>query len=206
MRVVTSNPNQPGAPIQGIPVGVLERTGDQVDTILKIADHCADTLDQRHEVGAAVEIHPKVETAAVATYEAAHLQLRQILDEQPRWSPEDMESGNLVSELIYENLLRERALRRQQEDLGKPSRKQNPHLRKIVINVNGVPAERWIAWVGGPEPMGNMPHGIGESPARALAKFDVAFKEVLATPRPPPPPEESPAPQISRRKPRKPKN
>jgi hypothetical protein len=159
------------SPVQLTSLNNLERTQQQVQTLLNIASNCENVLVFETEIGSSVEVEDDVQESATETYLAAHVQLRNIIDDMSRWG--DTDSGEIQTRQLVEGNVN--LLKKQQaaiDEQSKPHRRLNCQLRLFQ---NG-----WVAWVGAETPNSDTLHGIGTSPELALEAFDRNYAQHLA--------------------------
>jgi hypothetical protein len=159
------------SPVQLTTLNNLERTQQQVQTLLSITANCESVLVFQTETGDTVEVPDEVKDSAAETYLAVQHQLRNIVLDPIRWDNSD--TGDIQTrELVEGNV----SLLKKQQDL--LSEQAKPHRRlncQMKLFQNG-----WVAWVGAELPTSDTLHGIGTSPELALAAFDLNYSTHLA--------------------------
>lgn len=150
------------------------RTDLQVKTLMSIASLCENLLWGEGEVGRASEVNPVAEKAAADTYDAAMQQLRNIIDDMPRWQLDVSEGDRYLERLAAAQLGAVEDQRRQLARMSAPHMFLSANLAKI----DGL----WIAWLGDGNPTVQSLHGVGPSPAEAFAAFDEAYLTRATTP------------------------
>lgn len=191
---LTSEPdkNQPRTKV--LRIADPQRTSAQVNTLLSILERCERPLHNSAEIGAQVHLNAEAEKAAELTYVLAMLQLRNIIDDMPRWQLGVSDGDKYVEKLAAQQseiAEHQREILMQQS---MPHRQLHPQLKRFDVG--------WIAWLGqGEQPRPGELAGVGVSPVDALRQFDIAFFAKLNR-QPPPPaePEAPPAPKPKRKR------
>lgn len=146
-----------------------KRTRSQVDTLLTIAGQCERFLTTFLEAGDSRTIHPDAEAAAAKTYVMAQEQLRNILDDMPRWQLNASDGDRYLERLAQAQLA---VVEGQKETLAMTNK---PH-RRLNANIQFFPEQGvWVSWVGAGPPTPVSLHGVGRSPAEAYAELDAAY-------------------------------
>lgn len=167
-----------------------KRTRSQVDTLLTIAAQCERFLTTFLEAGDSRTINPEAEAAAAKTFVMVQEQLRNIVDDMPRWQLNASDGDRYLERLAQAQLAIVEDQRETLAMTNKPHRRLGAKLRRFQ--------HVWIAWLGDGEPRQHDLHGIGASPAEALERFDEAYlARVEPSPANPTPdkPDVSPEPQ-----------
>ncbi len=155
------------------------RTRAQIQSLLTILAQCEHTLIRGGEIGSLVEVNKKAEDAAAETYALAQLQLRNIIDENPRWQL-NVTDGDRYLEKLAE--AQHAVINDQRENLDLLKR---PH-RRLNANIQFFPEmNAWIAWLGNSAPTRLCLHGVGPSPVEAFEDFDAAFLKRVEKPKAP---------------------
>jgi len=176
------NPNPRKGGTQVVRIADVTRTVQQANILLGIAGQAANLLVRSHDVGTTVEIDPVAAKSARETYEMAHTRLRDMIDDELRWSRDD------DMKPAFDRLHSMQAKVGEAEALlaGKQKELVEASLRPSVAlgaNVRQYPLENggtlWLAFLG------QMPHpnsllGEGQSPAEAMHNFDLAYVRKLA--------------------------
>lgn len=144
-----------------------KRTDAQVHTLLRIMAQCQNILAKEQQIGALVEINPKAEEAAAETYSLACAQLRNLIDDQPRWSLTESDGDKYIERLAEAQLSVVTDQKESLELMRRPHRRYNAHIAFF--------GDKWIAWIGDSNPNAQTLNGFGLSPAEALADFDENF-------------------------------
>jgi hypothetical protein len=144
-----------------------KRTHQQVQTLLTILAQCEHTLIKETDIGSVHEVNSKAEEAAAETYALAQAQLRNLVDDMPRWSLNASHGDAYLSRLAE---AQHDILKDQKANL---ERMRMPH-RLLNANVQFVDGVGWVAWLG-PVLNKTCVHGIGRSPVEACYAFDEAF-------------------------------
>ena len=168
----------------------LDRTKEQVGILISVLEEARTMAHVFLDSGQTYEVDPRVKEAAARTYESAALQLRNLLDEQPRWGPVDPEVEGFVEQLAQSNLEVAEAQKRLLLERTRPCFVIGATLHRIVVE--GQPG--WLAAVG-KEPDPNSLVGLGLSPEQALRAFDVAYRKAEA--QKPAEPDATPSPEPS---------
>lgn len=187
MNVITASPEGPNSnrKVQVVRLTDIEKTTGQVDVLLKIADHCSGIFFEPTALENRCDRPQAASDTALKTFELAHLQLRQLIDEQSRWSTEDRVDEGLVDEMLENSIALLAEQRSRLAEASRPSRRFQPRLAKLESG-------QWIAWYGFPEPVLAAPRGLGSTPEEAVQDFDRNFVE--------PPPAQKPASKPRKRK------
>jgi hypothetical protein len=156
-----------GPKTQVLRIADPKRTDLQVKTLMSIASLCENLLWGEGEVGRAAEVNPVAEKAAASTYDAAMAQLRNIIDDMPRWQLDVSAGDRYLERLAAAQLQVTEDQRRQLSRMSAPHR----YLGANIAQIDGL----WVAWLGDGSPTMQSLHGIGPSPAEALAAFDEAY-------------------------------
>ena len=176
-------------PVQLLRLNGLERLEQQVKILCGISSTCEQVLAVSEDEDSTLEIDEKVTGCAIETYVAAHMQLRNIIDDSARWGatdPTDCSTEDLVKGNARIQEKQMEALRQSQM----PHRKLNCQLKLFQTG--------WIAWMGGEFPSSSLLHGIGSSPEEALNNFDINYIQRLKQTedhlreKPPEPPKQTP--------------
>ncbi len=166
----------------------VQKTGEQIQQLLNIANHSAQVLCRPDSVESKLDVDDVALKEARKTYELVNLQLRQMVDEQLRWSlvPSALETRMSAAVTKHEEMVAARI--EVAKNATRPSVFLQPQVR--LFNVG------WIAWLGDGMPESSSLHGVGRTPAEAMQAFDRAFFQAQSTadtvPVPPPAP---PAPK-----------
>jgi hypothetical protein len=146
-----------------------KRTDQQVRTLMAVLAQCERVLVSHAEIGASLEINKKAEEAAAETYALAQAQMRNILDDMPRWQL-DASQGDRYLERLAE--AQHQVVKDQRENLDLMRR---PH-RRLNAKLQFFPElGAWVAWLGEGAPTQLCLHGVGPSPIEALYAFDENF-------------------------------
>lgn len=145
----------------------VQKTGEQIQQLLNIANHSAQVLCRPDSVDSRVDVDDVALEQSRKTYEAVNLQLRQLLDEQNRWAlvPSALEERMNAAVSKHEEMVAARI--ELARNATRPSVFLQPQVR--LFNVG------WIAWLGDGLPESNSLHAIGRTPAEAMQAFDRAF-------------------------------
>ena len=184
MRSTTFSPEGPTDPAHTVVLHATdeEKTISQMGILLQAQAEARQILWARTEAGGTVDVDAGAREAASSTYASAALQLRNIIDDQSRWTIK-ANSMEEKTEAVLSLKLREQQSRALlNERLSQPSSILRPKLR-IVSMPDGRPA--WCCWLGGDAPIGADVHAIGPSPEAAVRAFDAAFREQLPDEGPP---------------------
>jgi hypothetical protein len=167
-------------PVTAVRIADPNRTHQQVKTLLAIVEGSEKILANVMEVGETTDFDKEAVASARSTHTLAHLQLRNILDDQNRWILNSSDGDQYLERLaeaqgqVTEDQKQNLAL------LRRPHRRYNAQLQFF-------PQVGWIAWVGGNLPTDTCLHGIGLSPEAAFQSFDMAFLRKAERQEPSPP-------------------
>lgn len=145
-----------------------EKSESQVKQLLEIIGGCRSQLFHSSQIGETVEKHPVVEAQAAKTFELAHLQLRNIIDDQSRWIMAPSQAERDATSLVDATMKLYDAKTHNVKVLSRPCIYLRPKICKF-------PDIGWCAWIGGDLPRKNDLHGTGTSPSAAMNAFDEAF-------------------------------
>ena len=144
-----------------------QKSDAHVSQLIAIANHSMQMLVRPDSFDERVEIDADAQAQARKTYELAHLQLRNLIDEPNRWSLRQTENEKQTSGLIDATQKLYDQKTTNAKIYNRPSVFMRPRVR--LFNVG------WICWTGDELPSSNCVHGIGESPALAMKAFDDAY-------------------------------
>lgn len=187
--------------VQVVRVADVTRTGNQVAILLSVLGSSIQLLRADTDVGAHAELDKEAQEEARKTYSLAHLRLRDIIDDQERWTrDDDMSEPFRVLNEGQANLAkaqREVELERIEtlKELRRPCRVHGAQLTQTVID--GAGTVGWVAYLG-PVPRPDGMVGVGLTPEQAFADFDRNFTAPVPAPapaEPPPAPAEDPFPE-----------
>lgn len=174
MRPTTFTPESPNDPSHTtiLQASDEQKNSAQIKALLDIQEEARQLLCGDVETGTEFEVDDDAAEDARSTYTAAGLQLRNIIDQQERWTIHqnavDAKTEQVMDLKIHEHKQRMKLNEKQLS----PSTLYRPQVRKIVV-----PPGRlvWVCWLGGNEPLAHDIHGMGASPAEAMEEFDKAF-------------------------------
>lgn len=184
--LTSEQPDKNGYRTKTLRIADPSRTHAQVATLLQILERCERPLHNSSDIGCQVHLNVAAEKAAEDTYVIVMAQLRNIVDDMPRWQLDVSDGDRYVESLAtaQRELAEHQKNVAQQQSL--PHRQLNPRLRLFDIG--------WVAWLGKEEePQRGELAGVGVSPVDALRHFDIAFFAKLQSEKPSPPPPEPPA-------------
>lgn len=151
---------------------VLEKNASHISCLLNIRNEASKFLAVKDEVGATWTVNAEAIKDAEATYTAAGVQLRNILDDMPRWAATQ---SKLEKRYEREAAWQLKMNRLETQERGRPSA-----IRNTVIRLVELPGgqKAWCCWLGGPLTLGELA-GFGRTPAEAAAAFDDIFNNGL---------------------------
>ncbi len=167
----TPSPEDSGGPkYKLIRSSDLDRTDRQITLLCSVLAEARQLVWVRNGFDEQAEVDPRVREAAAKTYEDASLQIRNLVNEQPRWSPEDPETSGFVEQLARSNRELVILQKKHLAEKLRPFSLLGGCLRRIEYQ--GQPG--WLAAVGKePDPAGLF--GIGSTPQEAVEAFDEAY-------------------------------
>ena len=193
---------QPGKDaVQVVRVADVSRTANQVGILLNVLGASIQMLRADTDVEAHAELDKESQDEARKTYSLAHLRLRDIIDDQERWTRhDDMSEPFRVLNEGQANLAKAQQAVEQErvetmKELRRPSRIYGAQLVQTAID--GAGTLGWVAFIG-PAPRQDGMLGIGLTPEQAFADFDRNFTAPIPAPapaEPPPAPAEDPFPE-----------
>ena len=192
MRTTTFTPEGPNDPAH---TAILQASNEdknvsQLGVLLQVQAEARQLLGNRLEIGERAEIDEDAQKAASSTYVAAAYQIRNLIDDQERWTLRQ-NAVDAKTEAVLDLKIREQTSRSQlNERLSRPSFVMKPKIRLVAL-ADGRAA--WCCWLGGDNPGNADVHAIGSSPDAACRAFDEAFNKDIQQQEPPvaeePPPE-----------------
>lgn len=169
-----------------------EKNVSQIGILIQVLKETKDMCVFESEVGTALDIDQAAREDASKTYVAAGLQLRNLIDDQARWTltRNDMDTKVVA---ILDLKAKEQSTRiRANERMSAPHVLLKPNFRVFQMPPDG--RNVWFCWLGGVDPMKNDVHGSGPTPVAAAAAFDVCYmKSIQPPPKAPPLVVEKPA-------------
>jgi len=156
-----SAPTAPDTP--PTPRPYLPDTSHQIGALLSIVGAAGNFLISGESLRSRDEHEETARAEALKTFELANLQLRNIVDEQERWTiqhPDEVEEMELQMADARLGMLRE---------MRRPSLVMSAKVRFVEA------LGKWVAWVG--DLVDGTLHGSGNTPAEALAAFDVVYSK-----------------------------
>jgi hypothetical protein len=150
-----------------------ERTQSQIQTLLNVAHNLGDILVLVADSGTEIDVDEAVVASAIETYLSVNVQLRNIIDDMPRWQRSDDNAEKISEQLVNSGLATARKQQALLDEQNRPYRKLGVQLRLFQSG--------WVAWTGGTEPNTSLLHAVGQSPEEALENFDKNYARVLDT-------------------------
>lgn len=169
-HVASSAPEPEDKPISVVRASDNEKSMQQVGQLLNIAGHSGQFLIKPDNFENRVEIDAEATRIARQTFELAHLQLRNLIDEQKRWALTLTPAEKSAEEIIQSSTRLNDQKITNVKLYNRPSIFLRPNVRKFNVG--------WIAWTGDGLPDMNCLHGIGASPALAMKAFDEAYYDL----------------------------
>lgn len=197
-KVATSAPGpEKDEPISIGRLADTQKSDAHVAQLLHIGEYCSKYLCCRLEVGETFEINPTLTKECVETLALVHVRLRDLIDEQRRWSLDPSVHEREASKLVDSTLELYSEKTKNAKLYNRPAIFLRPRIGRFERG--------WITWVGGDSPMHRDLHGIGDTPELAMKAFDTAFydQQKLADAQPAvviPPPAPKRAPRKSKKK------
>lgn len=167
MAHVASGLSPDDKPISLVRASDNEKSMQQVGQLLNIIRQASELLVTPDNFEQRVNVDKRAVDCAFETFELAHSRLRDLIDEQVRWSlhptPTEIQSGRLIDASTGLTEAKEKNVR----EYNRPSVFLRPNLRRFDIG--------WVCWLGDDEPKKSHLHGIGASPLQAMLAFDRAY-------------------------------
>lgn len=167
------------------------KTGQQIGILLSILREAGQFLANGEPEDHTDKAETNARIEAGKTLGDACLQLRNIIDEQPRWSAED------TSDQLQQ------AMERAERDIAASRLATIQNMNRPCIMLQAkvrwwANTNCWIAWIG--ELVSGTLHGSGPTPEAALQAFDIVYaRGFSAPPAAPPTPAASPKPPVRKR-------
>ncbi len=174
MKTTTFTPDSPHDPahLAVIQASDEQKSDSHVSQLLAILKETSELLVSTETIGTTTTMDKAAVEAASSTYVAAALQLRNVVDDQPRWTVKQ-NAVDAKTEFVMDLKIKEHHTRiEMNQRLASPHAVCRTQLRQMTV---GDGEQTWVCWLGGMEPMKNDVHGFGPSPAIACANFDLAF-------------------------------
>lgn len=141
-----------------------------VSQLLAIGNHSMQLLVLPTNVSEAVDANPDAVKTALETFQLAHLQLRNLIDETRRWTLDRTEGEKESSSLVQSTLDLYNEKTNNAKTHNRPSVFLRPKIMQLELG--------WVVWVGGDLPRKSDLHGIGDSPELAMKAFDSVYYTV----------------------------
>ncbi len=141
-----------------------------VSQLLAICNHSMQLLVLPTNVSDAVEANPDAVRTALTTFQLAHLQLGNLIDERRRWTLDRTEGEKESSSLVQSTLDLYNEKTNNAKTHNRPSVFLRPKIMQLELG--------WVVWVGGDMPRKSDLHGIGDSPELAMKAFDSVYYTV----------------------------
>ena len=174
-----------------------ERSALQIQKLLDIRVEASRFLFTKEEVGSTFNVDEEARTDARAVYVSAGYQLRNILDDMPRWS---MNPGLIEQNALELLAIKKTTIAEREDHDRRPSVAYRPRIAQMPMLIEGA---KWVVWLGADEPQKNGPYGFGNTPEEAMRSFDLMwtsgmFPSMPSAPAPKTPPPEIPKPEESK--------
>ena len=167
-KVATESPDRPDSgPLVISRQADTQKSDAHVAQLMSIAEHCSKWLWSRTEPGETLDVDKALQHEARKTMELVHLRLRELVDEQRRWSLDPSHHEREATKLVDSTL----SLYDQKTINAKIYNRPHIFLRPKIMRID----LGWCVWVGGDMPRRMDLHGIGDSPALAMKAFDDAY-------------------------------
>lgn len=176
MRTTTFTPESPNDPAHTtiLQASNEDKNASQLGVLLSVQAEARQILWSRTEAGETVELDREAREAASSTYVAAAHQIRNLIDDQERWTLRQ-NAVDAKTEAVLDLKIREQTSRVALNDrLSRPSFVMRPKVRLVAL-ADGRAA--WCCWLGGDNPGQADVHAIGSSPDAACRAFDEAFNK-----------------------------
>lgn len=141
-----------------------------VSQLLAIGNHSMQLLVLPGNFNERVDANPDAVKTALETFQLAHLQLRNMIDETRRWSLDPTASEKEASRLVESTLDLYNEKTANAKIYNRPSVFLRPKIAQLEMG--------WCVWVGGDLPRKSDMHGLGNSPAEAMNAFDAVYHTV----------------------------
>jgi hypothetical protein len=147
-----------------------QKSDAHVSQLLHIAEQCSKMLWTREETGETVTVDPVLTEESRKTLQLAHTRLRDLIDEQRRWSLDPTANEQESSKLIDSTLALYGEKLANTKIYNRPSTFLRPKIGHFTVG--------WIVWVGGEAPTERDLHAVGASPALAYENFDKCYYQL----------------------------
>ncbi len=193
-KVASETPDRPpeDRPVDVTRMADTQKSDAHVAQLLHIAENCAKNLYARTSVGEVLDISKVLTEECEKTFALAHIRIRDLIDEQRRWSLDPTANERESSKLIDSTMALYDQKTINAKIYNRPSIFLRPRLGKFD--------QGWFAWIGGDAPTSRDLHGRGDSPALAMQAFDEAYYDLRNAVEAQPP---QPAPKRAPRKSKK---
>lgn len=170
-KVTTENPDSDDSGQTIVRLADTAKSDAHISQLLHIAEHCSRNLWLKEVVGEVMTVDPVVTKECASTFSLAHTRLRDLIDENRRWSLDptrtELESSKLIDSTMA--LYDQKTINA--KIYNRPSTFLRPRLAKFQ--------QGWFAWLGVHEtPQSTDLHGRGDSPALAMQAFDEAYYDL----------------------------
>lgn len=147
-----------------------EKTTAHVRLCLKVIEQCARFLIVPTGIERGYDVNQAAAEQAQKTLELAQFRMRNLLDDESRWTMSPTASERDSSSLVAATLKLYDAKTKNARILNRPCLYLRPQLKKF-------PDIGWCAWVGGALPARSDLHGTGTTPQAAMEAFDKAYSQ-----------------------------
>ncbi len=195
-KVAEEAPDSPdNKPLSITRLADTQKSDAHVSQLLHIAEQASKYLWSRQEIGEVLNVDKTLETESRKTLELTHLRLRELIDEQRRWTLDPTTHEREATKLIDSTMELYNQKTINAKIYNRPSIFLRPKIGKFDPG--------WIVWIGGDVPTKRDLHAIGVSPAVAMQNFDEAYYALEKVADAQPAVVVTPAPKRALRKPRK---
>lgn len=161
-----------------------ERNVSQIGMLLQIREQSGQFLAHQEQIGSPWTVDAEAVDDARKTFTLAGIRLRDLLDEQKRWTL-DPNAIDIKTAAVLDLKIRDASsMMKLRERVQAPSAVYKTQLRKIELRPGKLV---WVCWLGGLEPTHFDCHGMGDTPQEAMKAFDDAFMVSIQQPLPPEP-------------------
>lgn len=196
-KITSETPDRPDKdePTSITRMADVQKSDAHVSQLLHIAEQCSKYLWRRTETGETLEVDDALIVESRKTLALTHVRLRDLIDEQRRWTLDPTQHEKEAAKLIDSTMELYGQKTINAKIYNRPSIFLRPQIAKFP--------EGWFVWLGGSVPTSRDLHGKGDAPALAAKAFDEAYYDLKEAIEKQPPQPVPPAPKRASRKPRK---
>lgn len=171
-KITSETPDRPDKdePTSITRMADVQKSDAHIAQLLHIAEHCSKQLWFREQTGDTLTIDPALQDESRKTFQLAHTRLRDLIDEQRRWTLDPTQHEKEATKLIDSTMELYSQKTINAKIYNRPSIFLRPQIRKYP--------EGWFVYIGGDVPTTADLHGRGDSPALAMKAFDEAYYDL----------------------------